>query len=76
MMTYLWVNRAALAKEIDIVTIPGADKVCFRSRTVNSCAKGLAVSLKSKIDFFEGAMGAAILKDCFKNRGNDYIRMG
>jgi hypothetical protein len=76
MMTYVWVKRAALAKEIDIVTIPGADKVYFRSGTINSCAKGLAVSLKSKINFFEGPMRTFLLKDCFKNRGNDYIRMG
>ena len=74
-MHYRWFNRTSLAKEISDVKLPGSKKIVFRAGTVNSFKKGLAVSLLSKIDSFEGSMNAARLGKMFRLGETDYYRV-
>lgn len=71
-MNHRWINRASLIKEIDDVKLPRSKKVLFRSGTVNSFTKGLAISLLSKIDF-EGMMEAPRLRKRFQVTQGAYI---
>jgi hypothetical protein len=74
-LNYVWINRESLINEIDTVTRPGTEKICFRSGTFNSLTKGLAVSLKSKISFFDRVIDGIGIRDCLKPEKRDYIRV-
>jgi hypothetical protein len=73
MMNYRWRSKRALAKEIDDVKLPGRKRIFFRRGTVNSVGKGLAVSVLSKIDSFEGMMDPTRLGKCFRPGEKDFV---
>jgi hypothetical protein len=74
-MDYRWINKRASAKEISDVTIPGSEEIFYRSGTVNSLNEGLAVSLRSRIDFCQWVMYAPRFKKCFTLGNEEYIRI-